>query len=118
MVNTQFAAIGILPVGIQIHNHRICPTFIIPKLVKMLFVETSFFVQSVMKFIAGYPCKTSAVQVTDKAVHQVEKTIFMQIVMLPVKPVDLVAPDQFVVGEECIIANTRCKQLLVGIQGD
>ena len=84
----------------------------------MLFIETSFFVQGVMKFIPGYPRKASTVQVTDKTVHQVEKTIFVDIVMRPVEPVYLVTPDQFVVGKKRIVANSRREQLLVGIQAD
>lgn len=61
------------------------------KLVEMLFVETSFFIQCIMKLVACDTCIAGFIQVDYKSIHDVEETVFVYVVMAAIQPVNDVA---------------------------
>lgn len=117
-VNTQFPAIFFLPSCIQIHDHRIGAAFIIPELVKVFFVKGAFFIQRVMKLISGDTGIAGTVQVADKMIHQIEKSIFVRVVVPAVEPVYFIASYQIVVDKKVVVPYTRREKLGAGIKGD
>ncbi|MEY4902369.1 MAG: hypothetical protein RLZZ292_184 [Bacteroidota bacterium] len=91
VMNTQFAAIFGLPIGIQIHDHRVRPTAIVAKLVKVFFIKTPFFVERVMKFVACYIGITRLIEKQHEGIHEIEKRILMDVFMFSVEPINFVA---------------------------
>ena len=69
IMNAQFSSIILLPIVIQVHDHRILAAIIVPKLVLVLFIKTSLLIQGVMKFIAGNAGVAGLVQVCYKTIH-------------------------------------------------
>lgn len=61
------------------------------KLVEMLFVKSSFFIQCIMKLVASDIGITGFIQVDYKSIHDGEETVFVYIVMASVQPVNDVA---------------------------
>ncbi len=61
MVQAQFAAVALLPAFVQVHNHGVLPATVVIKLVNMLFVKGTRFVQGIMKFVPRYTCIAGAV---------------------------------------------------------
>ena len=57
----------------------------------MFFVEGSFLIKGVMKFVTGNPCVAGGVQVAYKFIYQVEKVVFPGVVVFAVEPVNHVA---------------------------
>ncbi len=53
MVDTQFPAICIDPVGVEVGDHGVLPAVVTPELVEVFFVKAAFFVQGIVKFISG-----------------------------------------------------------------
>jgi hypothetical protein len=62
VINAKLPTICHLPITVEIHNHGKLPTVVIAKLVEMFFIETSFFVERIMKFIAGDAGVASGIQ--------------------------------------------------------
>ena len=117
VVDAEFAAVFFLPVAVQVHDHGNGPVLVVAKLVQVPFVKGTFFVQSVMKFVAGDASVAASVQVDHKTIHEVEKIIFMRIVVGPVKPVDQITPHPFILHQRCVIANARRMQTVVCKEG-
>ena len=109
----QFAPVGGYPIGIQIHNHRIRPTFVVAKLVKVFSVKTTRFVQRVVKFVARNTRVTRCVEVGDEVVHKFKKLAFVHVLMSAVEPINLIISNQFVVILDRIVADTCRKELFV-----
>ena len=116
VVDAQFAAVLFLPAGIEVHDHGKRPAFVVAELVEVFFIKTAFFVQRIMEFVAGNAGVAAAVEVTDKLVHQFEKMVFVQVVVQGIEPVNLVAPDAFVVLEQRIVSDAGREHLTVRIQ--
>lgn len=116
-MNTEFSAIASLPIWVQVHDHGVLPLLIATKLIQVFFVETTGFIQRIVKFIIRDSGVAAFVQITDKQVHPVEKFIFKGIVMTFVKPMDFITSYVLVLHKERPIANTGRKQLLFKIKG-
>ena len=71
-----------------------------------------------MKFISGDAGVAGAVQVADKMIHQVEKSIFMRIVVFGVEPEYFIASDQIIVYKQGIIPYACREQVLPRIEGN
>ncbi len=69
MMNTQFTAIFKLPIGVQVHNHRILSAGIAPELIQVFFIETPFFIHGIVELITSNSGIAGAVQVTHKLIH-------------------------------------------------
>ena len=117
VVNKQFAAVRCLPIGIQIHDHRVCPALVILELIQVFFIKTAGFVQCVMEFITSDPRITGTIQIADKTIQEFEETMLLGIIMLRIQPIDFIAPDPFIVDGIGIVSNARGQQLFAGIQG-
>lgn len=116
MVYEQFAAIFFFPIRIEVHDHGILPAAIVPELIHVFFVETTFFIQCIMKFVPGNASITGRVQIADKMVHQVKKIILVEIIVLAVQPVNAIAPDGFILQHKCFITGSGRYQLLFCIK--
>ena len=75
VVNGQFSAVGLLPIGIQVHNHRKSATGVVLKLIEVFFVKTAWFIPGVMKFVPRNARVTSLVEV----LREHKKGIFVHI---------------------------------------
>lgn len=106
VMDAQFPAVAFRPLSVQIHDHRILPAGIVAELVEVFFIKTSGRVQCIMKFVAGYSGVASGVQVQYKTVHEVEKIVFVWIVVLAVEPVDHVAAVQLVMYYQGIVSGS------------
>ena len=62
----------------------------------MFFVEATYRVKCIMKFISIDAGITGFVQVSNKLIHQIEKCIFMHIAIFPVEPMDNISPEFFI----------------------
>ena len=67
-----------------------------------------------MKLIAADTRITGFIQVGYKCIHQVEKAVFMGIIMLTVEPVNHIASEQSVMGNLLLIAGTSGLKLVPG----
>lgn len=92
MVDAQFAAILLLPIVIEVHNHRKFAAFVVLKLVEVLGIKTAFFVESIMKFIAFNTRVAGVIKEKDKAIHEVKKAVFVDIIVGAVEPVNFIPP--------------------------
>lgn len=106
-MDAQFASVYFFPVCIQIHNHRIFSAVVVAKLVEMFFVESSFFIKCVMKFVACNSGIAAAVQVTYKCIHQIKKGVFILVVVRTVEPADVVSTYQFISNFGCNVSRSR-----------
>lgn len=113
VMDAQFPAVAFRPFGVQIHDHGILPAGIVAELVEVFFVKTSCRVQCIMKFIAGYSCVASGVQVQDKTVHEVEKIVFVHVIVFAVEPVDHVAAVELVVYYQGIVSSSRGQEQIL-----
>lgn len=112
-MDTQLSAIFFFPAKVQVHDHGILPSLIVAELVQMLFIKAAFFIQCIMKFVTRYSRIASAVQVAYKCIHQIKKTIFMNIFMFAVEPVNFVTSEALVLHYDQIVTGTRRAQLPV-----
>lgn len=81
LINAQLSTISFLPIGVEVHDHRILPTVVVAKLIEVFFVKAAFFVKGIMKFVISNPCIASGIQKQHKSIHKLEKFIFERIVM-------------------------------------
>lgn len=114
VMDAKFPAVAFRPFGIQVHDHRVLSAGIVAELVEVFFVKTSCRVQCVMKFVAGYSGVASGVQVQYKTVHEVEKFVFVYVIMFAVEPVDHVAAVQLVVYYQGIISGPSGQEQVLG----
>lgn len=110
VVDAKFTTICQYPISVQVHDHGIGAIAVALKLVQVFFVESAFFVKGVMEFITGNAGVTGTVEVFDEAIHQIEKGVFVRVVMLAAQPVDTVAPYPFVVYDQFFISGAGGKQ--------
>lgn len=126
LINAQLSTIGFLPIGVEIHDHRILPTVVVAKLIEVFFVETPFFVKGVMKFVISNTCIASGIQKQHKSIHEFEKFIFERIVMQTVEPVNAIAPIVLILMNNSAVAGSglmkfifrkRCYQIFFQMKG-
>lgn len=88
------------------------------ELIEVALVKTSFFIQGIMKFIAGNACVTTLIQVNYKAIQQVKKTVFLLMLVLAIQPKNLVAPGALIRMVYILIADSGSVEMLAGVQVD
>ncbi len=71
-----------------------------------------------MEFVACNARIARGIEEKYEAIHEVKKTVFVDIIVGAVKPIYFIAAQQRVVLEEGIIAHTRQYKLLIGIKID
>lgn len=82
----------------------------------MPLVKGPFFIKGVMKFVTGDPSITGTIQMADKAINQVEKIIFVSIVMKPVQPIDPVTSYAVIIIHRRVVTDTCRKKQIIGIK--
>ena len=117
VVNPQFPTVVFLPPGIQVEDHRIRPALVVLELVEVFFIKSPLFVQGIVKFIPRDAGIAGAVQIPDKGVHPVEKSIFVRVVVRPVEPENLVASGPLVLREAFSVSDARRPELVAGMEG-
>lgn len=116
LMDAQLSPVSCLPAIVQVHDHRKLPAVVVFKLIKVLFVKTTFLVQRVVKFIAPDSGITGCIQVAYKSIHQVKKAVFMDIFMLAVEPVNHVAAEKFIMGNLLVVSCARRLKLFSGVK--
>lgn len=116
MMDAEFSTVGYDPSFIQIHDHRVFPSFVIFELIGVFFIETAGFIQGIMEFVAGDAGIAGAVQIKNELINEVQEFIFVRVPVDAVQPVDLVAPEQDIMGNKGFIAGACAKELLTGMQ--
>ena len=115
VIDAEFAAVFGLPIGVEVHYHRKRAAFVVLKLVDVAFVETAFFVQRIVKFVARDARVTFPIEEQNEAVHEVKKTVFMHIVVAAVEPINLIAADEFVFQNHAVVADACIFKLIIGV---
>ena len=116
VIDAEFAAVFGLPIDIEVHDHWKRTAFVVLKLVDVAFIETAFFVQRIVKFVARDARVTFPIEEQNEAVHEVEKTVFMHVIVAAVEPINLVAADEFVLQKHIVVADTRIFELIISVQ--
>lgn len=115
MMDAQFAAVIRYPVLVEVHDHRILSDIIVSELINMLFVKSILFIHGVMEFISCNPCITSPVQVNNKGINEVQKMMFMGVIMAPVQPVYFVASYCLIMRYQDLVSNACGKHLVISV---
>ncbi|MCW3125463.1 MAG: hypothetical protein JWO03_1121 [Bacteroidetes bacterium] len=63
LIDTELAAIGQLPISIEVHDHRVLPAAVIAELVEMPLIKAAFAISRIVKLIAGNTCVASFIEV-------------------------------------------------------
>ena len=53
VINAQFTPVLLLPLRVQIHDHRKRPALVVSKLIEVFFVKTTLCIQRIMEFVTG-----------------------------------------------------------------
>jgi len=105
LIDHQLAPIGLFPMTVEINDDGILPAFIVPELIEVTFVKSSFFIEGEVKFMFRNARIAGAVQVQDEAIDQRQEFILIAIVMFLVEPIDLISPDEAAMRQFFLIAR-------------
>ena len=81
LMDAEFAAIGRLPVGIEIHDHGVLPAVIAAKLIEVAAVETPLLIYRIVKFIARDTRVAGRIEMAHKSIHEIKEIIFGGIIV-------------------------------------